>query len=93
MQRHRCYYRTTDGLADYEFQFEERLFGEWRVYILDQPNYGFRASDDHTTHRIYDGSKYYICWTDKIRSLSDAKKVASKWADATQLYIKYGIKF
>jgi hypothetical protein len=87
------YYRTKDGNADYKFSFEEQPDGKWRAYIEDQPSYGERATDVHSTHRHRNGSRYYVCWTEPLESLEDAEKVSAMWADATQEYIKNGTRF
>lgn len=93
MDRHRCYYRTSDGSADYGFSFEERSDGTWRAYIEQQPSYRGRAEDAHSTHRLSDGSRKYVCWTTPLHSLEEAKQVASLWADETQKYIRTGRGF
>lgn len=93
MRKHRLYYRTKDGRADYIFSFEKQYNGTWRVYIVGQPSYQGRSTDDHSTHRISSGGRNYICWTSSINSLDDAKKVAAAWADKTQEYIRTGNRF
>jgi hypothetical protein len=87
------YYRTKDGQADYGFSFEPRLFGGYRIYILSQPPYGDRDTSLHATHRLRDGSRYYVCWTGRLRSEDDARRVAALWAECTQDYIKHGRRF
>lgn len=87
------FYRTKDGKADYKFSFEQQRNGDYRSYIESSPSYGSLASDPHSTHRLTDGDRKYVCWTDKLRSEDEAKAVAAKWADATQEYIKTGKKF
>jgi len=89
----RVNYRTLDGRADYAFSFEQQPDSTWRAYIEGQPGYGRRASDAHTTHRLSDGPRKYVCWTTPLQTLAEAKKVAAKWADATQQYIRSGKKF
>jgi len=84
------YYRTKDGLADYGFSFERQPNGEWRAYIVSMPSYGRRNTSLHVTHRLRDNGRYYVCWSEPLRSLEDAKKVAALWADLTQEYIKTG---
>ena len=93
MRRHSCYYRTSDGRADYRFIFEEQPDATWRAYIEDQPSYRDRAADSHSTHRLSDGGRKYVCWTTPLRSLEEAKQVAALWADKTQEYIRTGICF
>ena len=87
------FYRTTDGRADYKFSFERQSGGDWIPFILSQPSYGSRDTDLHPTHRLIDTGRYYVCWTDPLRTLSDAKRVAALWADATQNYIRSGTRF
>jgi len=93
MRKHRSYYRTRDGRTDYSFSFEEQADGSWRAYIESQPPYGIRASDAHSTHRLSDGSRRYVCWTSVLDSLEEAKNVAALWADKTQEYIRTGSRF
>jgi broad specificity polyphosphatase/5'/3'-nucleotidase SurE len=87
------FYRTRDGREDYQFSFEQQRDGTWRAYIESQPNYGGRDSDAHTTHRLSDGSRKYVCWTDPLDTLAQAKQVAAMWSDATQEYIRTGKRF
>ena len=90
----RIYYRTKDGLADYDFSFEQQLDGSWRVYIVSQPSYGIRDTSSLATHRVRDrDGRYYICWTQPLMSEQDARKVAALWADNTQAYIRWGRRF
>jgi hypothetical protein len=77
----------------YAFSFEEQSDRNWRVYILRQPGYGGRVEDAHTTHRLTDGNRRYICWSASIPTLEQAKRVAAMWADATEKYICEGARF
>ena len=86
-------YRTSDGMADYKFSFEQQSDGSWRPYIEWQPGYGRRDDDAHSTHRLSDGGRKYVCWTEQLWSLADAKRVAALWADKTQRYIRFGESF
>ena len=88
-----AYYRTKDGLADYQFSFEEESDGTWRAYILDQPDYCGRPDDCHSTHRLTDGGRHYVCWTNPLYSEQEARRVAAAWADATQAYMRLGKRF
>lgn len=87
-----AYYRTRDGLSDYGFSFERQPDGCWRVYIVSMPSYGRRDTSSLITHRLWDSSsgRYYVCWSQPLRSEADARKVAALWADLTQEYIKTG---
>ncbi len=88
------YYRTSDGLADYKFSFEEDSSGDWRPYILSQPSYRGRATDCHSTHRLTGtGSRKYVCWTRTLATQADAERVAAMWADKTQEYIRNNTAF
>jgi len=82
-------YRTTDGRADYEFSFEYKE-DSYRAYILKMPSYQGRNESCVITHRLLDGNRYYICWSQPIKSVEDLKKVAAKWSDLTQTYIRTG---
>ncbi len=84
------YYRTKDGRADYGFSFERQWDGSWRAYVVSQPSYGSRDTSASATHRLSDGGRHYICWTQPLRSETDARQVAALWADRTQRYIWYG---
>ena len=44
------YYRTSDGLEDYQFEFVEHQEGKWRAYIMEMPSYGFKDSRAEITH-------------------------------------------
>ena len=93
MRRHRAYYRTKDGAADYAFSFEQQPDETWRIYIEGQPDYGSRTAESHSTHRLSDGDRKYVCWTTPLGSLEVAKQVAALWADETQKYILTGTGF
>lgn len=93
MRQYRASYRTLDGAANYVFAFEEQSDGTWRVYIERQPSYQGRATGAHSTHRLSDGNRKYICWTQPLLSLTAAKQVAAVWADKTQEYIRTGRTF
>jgi hypothetical protein len=93
MRIHSALYRASDGSCDYEFSFEEQTDGTWRPYIMNQPSYNGRETDQHSTHRLSDGSRKYICWDRLLETLEEAKKVAAIWADKTQEYIRSGTRF
>lgn len=83
------HYRTSDGLEDYVFDFEAHD-GGWRIYIVRQPPYDGRNENLHSTHRLLDRDRHYVCWDSELRTLDDAKAVAALWADATQNYRRRG---
>lgn len=87
------YYRTKDGRADYKFSFEWHPRDGYRIYIDDQPGYGGRDTSADATHRLSDGGRKYVCWTEPIRSEVDAQQIAAQWADCTQEYIRTGKRF
>ena len=87
------YYRTRDGRADYGFSIAELSDGTFRAYISSQPGYGSRSTGAHETHRLTDGGRPYVCWTNRLQSAEDAQRVAALWADATQEYIRTGQRF
>jgi len=89
----RLYYRTKDGRAGYRFSYEQQPDGTWLAYIISQPGYGSRDDGAHSTHRLSDGSRKYVCWSAPIPSLEQAKQVSALWADATQEYIRTGKRF
>ena len=93
MRKYQKYYRTSDGQADYYFNFEEQSNGIWRAFIEQQPSYNGRATDDHSTHRLSSFFRKYICWDHPLQSLDEVMSVAAIWADKTQEYIKTGKKF
>jgi hypothetical protein len=85
------YYRTKDGRADYGFSFEEQNDGSLRAYIKSMPGYGSRSTNPLTTHRLSDGGRNYVCWSEKIHSEEELKAVVASWSDKTQEYIKTGV--
>lgn len=91
--RRRIKYRCEDGRTDYSFEFATLTDGTWRVYILVGPPYGSRDTSLHATHRLIDNRRYYICWTDPLRSEQQARQVAKLWAEKTQQYIRTGNRF
>ncbi|MDF7809435.1 hypothetical protein P4E94_18480 [Pontiellaceae bacterium B12219] len=88
-----AYYRTRDGLYDYQFSFEQQSDRSWLAFILYQPSYNGRSTDNHSTHRLSRGGRYYVCWNRKLNSIAQAKQVAALWAEATQTYIQFGTRF
>lgn len=85
-------YRTKDHLIVHKFEFTVMPDGTYRIYILTPLDYGVRATDANSTHRLGPSNRPYICWAAPIRSLADAKTIASEWADRTQDYIKFGTR-
>lgn len=86
-------YRTQDGSRDYAFRFHQTQDGSFRIYILDGPVYGTRDQDSHSTHRLHDSEGAFICWSSRIDSHEDAKRIAALWAESTEKYRKTGKRF
>ena len=79
------------GRVDFVFRFAWiAQQNTWRVYIEQQPPYGSRAAGAPATHRLGLPSRPYVCWTNPLRTYSEARSVAALWADATQHYIATG---
>lgn len=82
------------GRRDKEYRFNyKKVNGSWRAYILRMPNLGNRSTDGHATHRLWDGSKPYVCWDSPVNSLSDMQTISRVWADNIQEYIATGKRF
>lgn len=86
-------YHTSDNRAFYQFSFERQANGEYRAYILTEPNYRGRDASAPATHRNVDRGRRYVCWTEPLRSEEAARTVAKSWAEATQEYIRTGRRF
>jgi hypothetical protein len=88
------FYRTQDGRADYAFSIERQSNRSYRVYISGYPSYGERSADGTATHRLTDrAGRHFICWSQPIAHLPQARQVAAAWAEATQRYIRTGRRF
>lgn len=89
------WYRTSDGQHDIKFWFKNCSPNGWRAYIMSNINYGGRASDAHSTHRLFDSSLnlHYICWDCSIPTKAECKAVAGQWSDLTTRYINEGRRF
>ena len=87
------FYRTSDNSMDIQFGFKyDYAAGGWKAYILTPLHYGYRPSDLHSTHRLYDPAVqlYYVCWTPLPATLDDCKNVVAMWSDMTVHYIRTG---
>ena len=87
---------TTKLGTQFTFGFETRAKdGEKNIviFVLDQPDYGGRADDPHTTHRIFEGENRIVCWTGLVPNKVVARNVGGLWADFTERYIMTGQKF
>ncbi len=80
-------------VGDFEFEHRE-VDGEWRAYIRQQPNYGNRPDDLHSTHRYRDhqGDRF-VCWSEPVRSRAESEAIAKLWAQKTSAYIEDGEPF
>jgi hypothetical protein len=88
------YANDTHGRRDKEYRFNyKKVNGSWRAYILRMPSLGNRSTDGHATHRLWDGTKPYVCWDSPVHSLSDIQTISRVWADNIQEYIATGKRF
>ena len=85
----RVNYPTNDGCDVFSFSIERKR-GDLRVYIVSHPPYKGRDDSSHATHRLSDGRRKYICWTDDIDTWAQAENIATFWAEKTQQYIRTG---
>lgn len=84
----------TSPYSQRKYRFNIRRVGnEYRAYILEFPSYRGRATDLHSTHRHYDGGRYYVCWSMPVTSYDDMVNIATQWANCTQQYIEHGTRF
>ena len=76
----------------YEFEFEYCYDSEhgYRAYILHSPGYANRSTALTRTHRIKEGNRYYVCWSEKITSSESLDAVVGLWCRATVMYIVLG---
>lgn len=82
------------GCRDKEYRFNyKKVNGSWRAYILRMPSLGIRSREGHATHRLWDGSKSYVCWDRSVNTLSDMQTISRVWADNIQEYIATGKRF
>ena len=82
-------YRAYPTKRDFSFTFEWTE-GSWRIHINTAINYGQRSSSAVQTHRLGLPLGQYICWTDRIETVSGAQAIAALWADSTENYIATG---
>lgn len=91
----RMIYRTEDGRFYFKFSFESQTDSTFRVYVEATPPYAayHRDESSQATHRLTDGGRKYICWTDPLRTFEDAQAVAKAWAENTAQYLVSGRRF
>ena len=88
------YANNRHNLRDKEYQFNyKNVNGCWRAYILRMPSLGNRDTNGHSTHRLWDGDRPYVCWDCPVNSLKDMQTISRVWADSIQEYIATGKKF
>lgn len=87
-------YRTRNGLFYITFSFEQIPIG-WRIYVETPPPYDSYGRDGgaHASHRLNDGSRSYVCWSQPLDTFAQAKSVARAWAEATSDYLLHGVSF
>jgi len=90
-------YRSNNGKYLFDFVFEKRN-GYYDVHIAQQPSYGIRKKDLHSTHRLlsdFPECRYRICFANPqdVPTLEKARKYAEAWAEATVNYIDRGERF
>lgn len=79
-------YQTRDGLADYGFSIEFYPVVGWRIYVIFDPFPKYEDGMDLPYQSVDDDGRRYVDWVPKLENLSDAKTVASLWAELTQRY-------
>jgi len=88
---------ASENYRGYKFRYvkDNQDPGNVKVYVENQPSYQGRSAKSNTIHRYpgSNGSPPYICFkrNSKPSSLSEAKKLAHKWADKTEIYIHTGV--
>lgn len=97
LQYENATYRSSDGSFYVDFLFwnlgtdgaNDGRRG-WRVYIISPIDFKGKSSSYVETHRLHDPNETYpyICWTNELKTLKQAKAVAALWADCIALYIK-----
>ena len=56
-----------------------------RIHILEFPN-----PHVGSCHVLHDTHGSYICWSQAVRSIAEARAVAAMWAEATLVYQRTG---
>ena len=75
---------------EFKFQYSYTLSYGYRAYIEKAPSYAGRKSSGSATHRNKDGERYYICWSERIRTRKKMDAVVALWSKATVMYIVSG---
>ena len=83
----RLLYRSRDGSECFRFRFTLHDNGI-RIGIVEYPN-----PDIGSCHVFCDDDEDFVCWSEPIRTMAAAKRVAAMWAEATLLYQRSGRVF
>ncbi len=84
---HTLIYRSRDGGAFFRFQFTS-LGNDIRIHILEFPN-----PQVGSCHILHDSHGSYVCWSQAISTIAEAKAAAAMWAEATLVYQRTGRAF
>lgn len=89
---HHKFYAVHYAGTTYEFEFEYTYDASqgYRAYILHAPEYRDRSAALTKTHRLKEGDRYYVCWSEKISSSESLDAVVALWCKATVMYIVLG---
>ena len=71
----------------------EKCYDGYRVYINRVPNLFISRDKTNYNPHLYkekSNNMFYICWTNRIKRIDDAKTLARLWADATQQFVETG---
>lgn len=89
-------YETTNRRHSFKFSLEPDGH-HVRIYILESPPYGLRATDGHSTHRYFDAERSlsYVCVRDDLQpnTVPEALSWMIFWAEQTGRYIDSGRGF
>jgi hypothetical protein len=81
------------GNFNYVFRLTERN-NLWRIYILKRIENSQFPISLSTCHMLIDEfNHYYVCWTDPITSIDDARYIADQWAVNYHHYVHSGEDF
>ena len=88
-------FNTSVGGYHFSFYMKKRWNGKIRLFIRDQPSYGSRSTNLHSTHRYSSADGYYVCIKDDLEptNFAHARDWANYWARQTVNYIKTGRSF
>ena len=88
-------YKTKDGRAIFRFSYIY-MGSYYQVNIHNYPSYNGRSSGSSIAHWLptsSNGANRKICFNSgkEPKTLSDAQKISTSWAEVTWEYIKTGI--